>query len=330
MDRATTRVRVLLAVLVAVATAVAVGDEVTAVWFSNIARVHADQCLLQECPAPEDDPLCRLAQVSLRRALDRRYAPDLAASYAQTLAAAGDAQRAWLWWNISGADGGLLVTTGDQLVGAGYRVPGLRSWVAARLVASSPLDAEDRIKRLYSDPGRVTWAGCERQWIESTFQGVVADHGGNWLSNPTFEHCATGWQCVQHGTRHLSYCGHDDSIGHTARGSATIGVSQDGSGAAWYTRLRLPAGRSFSFSTWLKMLLHEGASVRVLVWETHEDGRPVGHSLSTHTESLDWTWFEHTIPAASHDRQVFFFPAVLDGPGTVWVDDVRLEVNDAL
>lgn len=90
----------------------------------------------------------------------------------------------------------------------------------------------------------------------------------------------------------------------------------------------LPSGSSVRFSGRFKVDAHEDLQARLLYigWRG-EDGKPGGNHGAWQDSDLEWTTFERvfTVPenAAS---SIDFYPAVFSGQGTIWFDDVRLEL----
>jgi len=94
-----------------------------------------------------------------------------------------------------------------------------------------------------------------------------------------------------------------------------------------YQMLSLSHEATIRYSAWLKA---EGAGdmeARLLYIGWRQNDQAQGNQQAIASESMGWTYLERTwqLPAGS-DPGIVVYPVLLTGEGTVWADDVRLEV----
>ena len=57
------------------------------------------------------------------------------------------------------------------------------------------------------------------------------------------------------------------------------------------------------------------------------DGKPQGNQSARQTTDLEWTRFERVfVVPDSNGSTIDFYPAVFSGKGTIWFDNLRLEI----
>ena len=95
-----------------------------------------------------------------------------------------------------------------------------------------------------------------------------------------------------------------------------------------FQRISLPAGAKVRFSGRFKVETRENLEARLLyiAWRG-SDGRPEGNQSAWQTTDLEWTSFERVfVVPESEGSLLAFYPAVFSGKGTIWFDELRLEI----
>jgi len=94
-----------------------------------------------------------------------------------------------------------------------------------------------------------------------------------------------------------------------------------------YQRICLLPGTTVRFSGWFRTEIEGLFQARLLYVSWTQDQRPQGNHAQIIQDQLPWTYFEREFvfrPEGS--PMVDFYPAVVTGQGTVWFDDLRVEI----
>jgi hypothetical protein len=137
-----------------------------------------------------------------------------------------------------------------------------------------------------------------------------------------------GWQGKYYFTeQNRAYSSIEDSAESNGLVFKLVG-NAEGNHFGLFQRVSLPAGSTVRFSGRFKVEAQEDLEARMLYigWRGI-DGKSEGNQGALQDSDLEWTKFERefTVPedAAS---SIDFYPAVFNGQGTIWFDDVRLEL----
>lgn len=95
-----------------------------------------------------------------------------------------------------------------------------------------------------------------------------------------------------------------------------------------FQRLTLSPYDTVHFSGRFKLSGEENLTARILYigWQK-EDGTAQGNHGEQVSEKMEWTTFERTFRVPENTRlAVDFYPVLFSGEGSVWFDDIRLEI----
>lgn len=95
-----------------------------------------------------------------------------------------------------------------------------------------------------------------------------------------------------------------------------------------YQPLALAPGTTVRFSGRFKLAGEENLTARLLYigWQT-EDGTPQGIHGEQRSKQMAWTEFDKAFRVPENIRSTInFYPVVFSGEGTVWFDDIQLEL----
>lgn len=94
-----------------------------------------------------------------------------------------------------------------------------------------------------------------------------------------------------------------------------------------YQRVPMQPGERVRFSAWFRAEGDQAFDSRLLYIQWIHEGRSAGNHGAKLSEPTDWVYFEREFELRSEAPQVVsFFPALLTGSATLWVDDVQLEL----
>lgn len=126
--------------------------------------------------------------------------------------------------------------------------------------------------------------------------------------------------------RTLAAAYQDMMIGMPAPSIAISGFGP-GSHGGIYQRISLVPGAEVLFSGYFRVDNDEQFSARLLYIEWQQDSRTYGSEYYTADGDLDWRHLEwhFTLPEGA-DSWAQFYPALASGVGTVWFDDIRVEL----
>jgi len=119
----------------------------------------------------------------------------------------------------------------------------------------------------------------------------------------------------------------DWSIGKPAPSLSITGSTVDRHHGL-YQELSVSHGAIIRFSAWFRI---EGASeleARLLYIWWEQNGQPQGNQQVVATSDTEWIYLQRTwqLPGGS-SSDVVVYPVLLDGKGTIWVDDVQLVIE---
>jgi hypothetical protein len=95
-----------------------------------------------------------------------------------------------------------------------------------------------------------------------------------------------------------------------------------------YQRISLVPGTTVRFSGRFRISGEENLKARVLYigWQ-EKDGTPQGNHGEQHSQEMEWTKFERTFHVPENiSPPINFYPVIFSGEGTVWFDDIQLEI----
>ncbi len=95
-----------------------------------------------------------------------------------------------------------------------------------------------------------------------------------------------------------------------------------------YQPLALAPGSTVRFSGRFKLAGEENLNARLLYisWQT-EDGTPHGNHGEERSRQMEWAEFERTFRAPENIKSTInFYPVNFSGEGTIWFDDIKLEL----
>ena len=156
-------------------------------------------------------------------------------------------------------------------------------------------------------------------------QTYFSQNDGNFIVNGQFREGST----LSWGERYFSdqisvVYGVDKLTGKSAPAASIIGLTDDYHGGL-FQRIALPPGAMIRYSAWLKIEKKGKMDAQVLYMGGRKDNKPFGISLETISNNMEWTFLEKVFQAPEADSQLLtFFPVLLTGQGTVWIDNVRL------
>lgn len=221
-------------------------------------------------------------------------------------------------WAAAGIDLEALLAAGAAALQLGDEAAALRLYRDAALL-SDAATVQARLALLTApkkpgDPG-------SREYHE-----YVAAQGGNLFVNPNFE-TDVGWSFAGPPDTHVQYRWvADEAQAHYGGGVLRLDSPGSPFGGGGFQAVVLQPGARYRFSTWFRT---EGTEVyvKLLYWETSAGETTIREAIADHRGPTgDWREIagEFTVPPNSSGL-VRLYPALPEGPGTVWVDDVRLE-----
>lgn len=247
----------------------------------------------------------------------------------QALLASQQAQRdramqAWQASDLPAATimeyGDLLLTThGAEAASTAYRA-------AAARFTGSPNPGSYAAARL-----------CQRQWMElvvrddpyaASCREALAAQPPNLLLNPDF---ADGVELGWDGNFFFANPAEATLQGAAEEGMPAPAARMDGLTPArhqgLYQVICLAPGSEVIFRGWFKAALQPEAAARLLYIGWQQDGRPQGNEAERMTGESPWVYLERrfAVPATA-EPSITFSPVILDGAGTVWMDQFQLEV----
>lgn len=124
----------------------------------------------------------------------------------------------------------------------------------------------------------------------------------------------------------LSTCQVDRTAGKPAP-CLSIAGSNDGRHHGLYQTLSLRPGTRIRYSAWFKTQSAGEMEARLLYigWGQHDKRQ--GNQREIVSGDMEWTYLERTwrLPEGSK-AEINLYPVLLSGKGTIWIDDVKMEV----
>lgn len=118
----------------------------------------------------------------------------------------------------------------------------------------------------------------------------------------------------------------DSSEGHPLPSLLLQGFQQS-QRYAIYQSITLKPGTQLQFTGWFKVDLVEPSSAKILYIEWKQLEVTNGNYAHLLTDSHDWNFFERTFVVPDNYAGVIrFYPALLDGKGLIWIDNLHLKV----
>jgi hypothetical protein len=164
--------------------------------------------------------------------------------------------------------------------------------------------------------------------VESHCQDYFAENDGNLLLDGQFEQ-AIGWGWTgdffftnpEKATLAL-----EETEGRPAPSLRLDGLTSGRHGGI-YQRIALQPGAKVHFSGYFRAKNAADLAAWLLYVEWNQQGKPQGISFVTADTDMEWTLLEWTVtlPEGS-EPWMNFYPALLIGKGTVWSDDLRVEI----
>jgi hypothetical protein len=137
-----------------------------------------------------------------------------------------------------------------------------------------------------------------------------------------------GWQGKHFfADQNKSFASIENSLESNGPVFKLIGYSE-GNHFGLFQRVSLPPGITVRFSGRFKVESQENLEARLLYigWRG-KDGKPAGNQAAWKDSDLEWTNFERVfIIPEDATSSTNFYPAVFSGQGTIWFDDVSLEL----
>ena len=119
----------------------------------------------------------------------------------------------------------------------------------------------------------------------------------------------------------------DRRRGNPAPAASITGLTADYHGGL-FQEITLPPGITVRYIARVKIQKAGEINVRLLYFGGRREGMPMGSAVQTISRDIDWTYLERTFEVPDADENLLrFFPALLTGRGTVWIDDVQLELE---
>ena len=117
---------------------------------------------------------------------------------------------------------------------------------------------------------------------------------------------------------------------HSSSGDSVISLQglDESNHFGIFQRLNLSPGDQVHFSGRFKLSGEENLKARILYisWQK-EDGVVQGNHGEVHIRDLPWAKFERTFTVPENSKpSIDFYPVLFSGGGTVWFDDIQLEM----
>ncbi len=205
----------------------------------------------------------------------------------------------------------------------------LTQFRAANALESSPTNEAHYLagtvcQRTLANPDLLSAAN--RQYCSEYFK----NNRNNWIINGSFaEGSLVGW-----GGAHF----------FAGRNAARLALEQDTASAdtvvslkgldesnhfGLFQRLTLSPGNKVIFRGRFKLSGKPNLTARILyiAWQD-EDGTVQGNHGEQHSNNMQWTKFERSFTVPPNIQPAIdFYPVLFSGEGTVWFDDIQLELN---
>lgn len=221
-------------------------------------------------------------------------------------------------WAAAGVDLEALLEAGAQALDLGDEAAAVERFRYATLLADAPW-ARDQLA-LLSAPKQAGDPGLR------DYQDYVVAQDGNLFVNPNFE-TSVGWSAGGPPASDVrSRWVADEAQAHGGGGVLYFDSSGGLSfGGGRFQPVALQPGSRYRFSAWIHA---QGPAfrARLLYWESPTGTTTLSGSSAEQDGPTDgWQKVEGELVAPPADERVRLYPAWVEGPGRIWVDDVRLE-----
>ena len=224
--------------------------------------------------------------------------------------------------------------TPEQIVEYGTLLASQKDRAAALLTyqAAMPLFSTMLNPATYAAGGlcQSSWADLASYSLDfATYcHRIHAENDGNLLFNAQFVDAAKwGWDGhFFFDDPRQSQVIWAEQEGHPQPSAAIMGIGPEAHFGI-YQSLCLAPGTTVRFSGWFRADMDGPFQARLLYIGWTQDNRPQGNHAQIIQEQLPWTYFEREftlLPEAG--PMVSFYPADVTGQGTIWFDDLRVEI----
>lgn len=314
---------ILLAYLTAVLTIALHFHILPSLFFSNLGWLQ----LARAYSSPEkDEPWSAKAQELFRRAVATQHAnyEALLGAGISCILTGNELAASSSWRNAE--------IPPQVLLDLGHQAQADKTWNLALLYykAAGRLDQEESHEGKFLAGNICQYAIAQPLVLSQRNRAYCRDRftqaGGNLIVNSQFNGGNTwGWGKRYFSSPASANYGIDNSSGNPNPAAVVIGLTEDYHGGLFQS-ISLPPGITVQYSAKIRTESHEGTNVRLLYFGGQIDGKSFGNALQTITKDIGWTRFERTFQVPDVDGKLLtFFPALLTGTGTVWIDDVRVE-----
>jgi len=160
-------------------------------------------------------------------------------------------------------------------------------------------------------------------------QDYFSKNDGNLVVNGQFDRGhLSGWRQRYFSSRTAVLFTVDKTEGKPAPAGSVQGL-KEGYHGGLFQEIAVPPGAIIRFSAWIKIESEGEIEVRLLHFRITSKGRVLGKGTRRIvSQDMGWTRLETKFraPGINEPVQILFFPVLVLGIGTVWLDDVRVEL----
>jgi len=155
---------------------------------------------------------------------------------------------------------------------------------------------------------------------------------GNWVADGQFEDTSLASWLEYADTKQVPYLLASSSDSGRPAPSLEVRVTspvvKQDQEAGVYQLLPMRPGERVRFSGWFRIAHQEDFAARLLYVEwLGPNGRAAGNQGATFTTPTDWVYLEREFELTSEGPQIVrFFPALVSGTASIWVDDIQVEL----